>query len=74
MPMKTPSANISEKEKRQLKKYEKLSKSLQEGMKPYSAKKKSGELLSVLEEIQTKNPINTTNATEAKYIRDDRDR
>ena len=73
MTMKTVSVRISEKEKRQLKKYGKLSDTLREGMKLYLNKKKSDELLSKLEKLQAKSQIKTS-IEEVKQIRDDRER
>ena len=49
--MKTVCVRISEEEKRQLKKYGRLSDSLREGMKLYLNKKKSDELLCKLEKM-----------------------
>ena len=74
MTMKTVSVRISEEEKRQLKKYGKLSDTLREGMKLYLNKKKSDELLSKLEKMQSENKIRTSIEEEVKLIREDRER
>ena len=67
-------ARISEDEKRQLKKYGKLSAALREGLKLYLSKKKSEELLSKLAELQAKNSIKTSIEAEVMLIREDRNR
>ena len=72
--MKTVSVRISEEEKRQLKKYGRLSDTLREGMKLYLNKKKSDELLYKLEKIQTESEIKTSIEEEVKLIREDRER
>ncbi len=74
MTMKTVSVRISEEEKRQLKKYGKLSDTLREGMKLYLNKKKSDELLCKLEKLQSENQIKTSTEEEVKLIREDRKR
>lgn len=67
-------ARISEEEKRQLKKYGKLSVALREGLKLYLSKKKSEELLSKLAELQATNPVKTKIEDEVMLIREDRNR
>jgi uncharacterized protein YlbG (UPF0298 family) len=74
MTMKTVSVRISEEEKRQLKKYGKLSDTLREGMKLYLNKKKSDELLSKLEKLQSESRIKTSTEKEVRLIREDRNR
>lgn len=74
MTMKTVSVRISEEEKRQLKKYGKLSDTLREGMKLYLNKKKSDELLCKLEKMQSESEIKTSIEEEMKLIREDRER
>ena len=74
MTMKTVSVRISEEEKRQLKKYGKLSDTLREGMKLYLNKKKSDELLFKLEKLQSESQIKTSIEEEVKLIREDRER
>ena len=74
MRMKTVSVRISEEEKRQLKKYGKLSDTLREGMKLYLNKKKSDELLCKLEKMQSESEIKTSIEEEVKLIREDRER
>lgn len=74
MTMKTVSVRISEEEKRQLKKYGKLSDTLREGMKLYLNKKKSDELLCKLEKLQSDSQIKTSIEEEVKLIREDRKR
>lgn len=74
MTMKSVSVRISEEEKRQLKKYGKLSDTLREGMKLYLNKKKSDELLCKLEKLQSESQIKTSTEEEVKLIREDRKR
>ena len=74
MTMKPISVRISEEEKRQLKKYGKLSDTLREGMKLYLNKKKSEELLYKLEKLQSESHIKTSIEQEVKLIREDRNR
>ena len=74
MTMKTVSVRISEEEKRQLKKYGRLSDTLREGMKLYLNKKKSDELLCKLEKLQSESQIETSIEEEVKLIREDRER
>ena len=74
MTVKTVSVRISEEEKRQLKKYGKLSDALREGMKLYLNKKKSDELLCKLEKLQSESQIKTSIEEEVKLIREDRER
>ena len=74
MTMKTVSVRISEEEKRQLKKYSRLSDTLREGMKLYLNKKKSDELLCKLEKMQSESKIKTSIEEEVKLIREDRER
>jgi uncharacterized protein YlbG (UPF0298 family) len=74
MTMKTVSVRISEEEKRQLKKYGKLSDTLREGMKLYLNKKKSDELLCKLEKLQSESQMKTSIEEEVKLIREDRKR
>ena len=74
MTMKSVSVRISEEEKRQLKKYGKLSDTLREGMKLYINKKKSDELLCKLEKLQSESQIKTSIEEEVKLIREDRER
>ena len=74
MTMKIVSVRISEEEKRQLKKYGKLSDTLREGMKLYLNKKKSDELLCKLEKLQSESRIKTSIEEEVKLIREDRER
>jgi hypothetical protein len=74
MTMKTGSVRISEEEKRQLKKYCRLSNTIREGMKLYLSKNKSDELLCKLEKMQAKNEIKTSIEQEVKLIREDRER
>ena len=74
MTMKTVSVRISEEEKRQLKKYGKLSDTIREGMKLYLNKKKSDELLCKLEKMQSESQVKTSIDEEAKLIREDRER
>jgi uncharacterized protein YlbG (UPF0298 family) len=74
MTMKTVSVRISEEEKRQLKKYGRLSDTLREGMKLYLNKKKSDELLCKLEKLQSESQIKTSIEEEVKLIREDRER
>ena len=74
MTMKTVSVRISEEEKRQLRKYGKLSDTLREGMKLYLNKKKSDELLCKLEKLQSESRIETSIEEEVKLIREDRER
>ena len=68
MTMKTVSVRISEEEKRQLKKYGKLSDTLREGMKLYLNKKKSDELLCKLEKLQSESRIKTSIEEEVKLL------
>ena len=72
--MKTVSVRISEEDKRQLKKYGRLSDTLREGMKLYLYKKKSDELLCKLEKLQSESQIKTSIEEEVKLIREDRER
>ena len=74
MTMKTVSVRVSDEEKRQLKKYGKLSDTLREGMKLYLNKKKSDELLCKLEKLQSESEIKTSIEEEVKLIREDRER
>ena len=74
MTMKTVSVRISEDEKRELKKYGRLSDTLREGMKLYLNKKKSDELLCKLEKMQSESEIKTSIEEEVKLIREDRER
>jgi uncharacterized protein YlbG (UPF0298 family) len=74
MTMKTVCVRISEEEKRQLKKYGRLSDTLREAMKLYLNKRKSEELLHKLEELQAKHPVKTSTEEEVKLIREDRNR
>jgi len=74
MTMRIVSVRISEEEKRQLKKYGKLSDTLREGMKLYLNKKKSDELLCKLEKLQCESRIKTSIEEEVKLIREDRER
>ena len=74
MTMKTVSVRISEEEKRQLKKYGRLSDTLREGMKLYLNKKKSDELLCKLEKIQSESEIKISIEEEVKLIQEDRER
>ncbi len=74
MTLKTVSVRISEEEKRQLKKYGKLSDTLREGMKLYLNKKKSDELLCKLEKLQSESQITTSTEEEVTLIREDRKR
>ncbi len=74
MTMKTVSVRISEEEKRQLRKYGKLSDTLREGMKLYLNKKKTDELLCKLEKLQSESQIKTSIEEEVKLIREDRER
>ncbi len=74
MTMKTVSIRITEEEKRQLKKYGRLSDTLREGMKLYRNKKKSDELLCKLEKMQSESKIKTSIEQEVKLIREDRER
>ena len=63
---------ISEEEKRQLKKFGKLSRTLREAMKLYLSTKESEELLCKLEELQARNPVKISAPEEVKLIREDR--
>jgi uncharacterized protein YlbG (UPF0298 family) len=72
--MKTVSVRISDEEKRQLKKYGRLSDTLREGMKLYLNKKKTDELLCKLEKMQSESQIKTSIDEEVKLIREDRER
>ena len=72
--MKPISVRISEEEKRQLKKYGKLSDTLREGMKLYLNKKKYEEILFKLEKLQSESHIKTSIEQEVKLIREDRNR
>ena len=72
--MNTVCVRISEEEKRQLKKYGSLSRTLREAMKLYLNTKKSEELLCKLEELQKKNPVKTSTEDEVKLIQEDRKR
>ena len=72
--MKTVSVRISEEEKQRLKNYGKLSDTLREGMKLYLNKKKSDELLSKLEKLQSESQITTSTEEEVKLIRENRKR
>ena len=74
MTIKRVSVRISEEEKRQLKKYGRLSDTLREGMKLYLNKKKSDELLCKLKKMQSENEIKTSTEEEVKLIREDRER
>jgi hypothetical protein len=74
MTMKTVSVKISEEEKRQFKKFGKLSDTLREGMKLYQSKKKSEELLCKLEKLLSESQIKTSTEEEVKLIREDRKR
>jgi len=74
MTMKTVSVRISEEEKRQLKKFGRLSDTLREGMKLYLSKKKSEELLCKLEKLQSESQVKTSTEEEVKLIREDRKR
>jgi uncharacterized protein YlbG (UPF0298 family) len=74
MTKKIVSVRISEEEKRQLKKYGKLSDTLREGMKLYLNKKKSDELLCKLEKLHSESRIKTSIEEEVKLIREDRER
>jgi hypothetical protein len=74
MTTKAVCVRISEEEKRQLKKYGKLSDALREGMKLYLSKMKSEELLRKLEKLQAENSIKTSTEDEVKLIREDRSR
>ena len=74
MTMRIVSVRISEEERRQLKKYGKLSDTLREGMKLYLNKKKSDELLCKLEKLQSESRIKTSIEEEVKLIREDRER
>ena len=74
MTKKSVSVRISEEEKRQLKKYGKLSDILREGMKLYINKKKTDELLCKLEKLQSESQIKTSIEEEVKLIREDRER
>ena len=74
MTMKTVSVRITEEEKRQLKKYGKLSDTLRQGMKLYLSKKKSDELLCKLEKLQSASQMRTSTEEEVKLIREDRKR
>ncbi len=74
MTMKTVSVRISDEEKRQLKKYGRLSDTLREGMKLYLNKKKTDELLCKLEKMQSESQIKTSIDEEVKLIREDRER
>ena len=74
MTMKTVSVRIYEEEKRQLKKYSRLSDTLREGMKLYLNKKKSDELLCKLEKMQSESEIKTSIEEEVKLIQEDRER
>ncbi len=74
MTMKTVSVRISEEEKRQLKKYGRLSDALREGIKLYLNKRKSNELLCKLEKMQSESKIKTSIVEEVKLIREDRER
>ena len=72
MTMTTVSVKISEQEKRELKKYGKLSDVLREGMKLYLSKRKTEDLLCELERLQANNPIKTSIEKEVRLIREDR--
>ena len=74
MTMKTVSVRISEEEKRQLKKYGRLSDTIREGMKLYLNKKKTDELIFKLEKLQSESQIKTSIEEEVKLIREDRER
>jgi uncharacterized protein YlbG (UPF0298 family) len=74
MTMKTVRVRISEEEKRQLKKFGRLSDTLREGMKLYLSKKKSEELLCKLEKLQSESQVKTSTEEEVKLIREDRKR
>ena len=74
MAMKIVSVRISDEERRQLKKYGKLSDALREGMKLYLNKKKSDDLLCKLEKMQSESEIKTSIEEEVKLIREDRKR
>ncbi len=74
MTTKTVCVRISEEEKRQLKKYGRLSVTLREAMKLYLNKRKTEELLRKLEELQTKHAVKTSTEEEVKLIREDRTR
>ena len=74
MTLKMVSVRISEEEKRQLKKYGKLSDTLREGMKLYLNKKRSDELLCKLEKLQSESKTKISIEEEVKLIREDRER
>jgi uncharacterized protein YlbG (UPF0298 family) len=74
MTTKTVCVRISEEEKRQLKKYGKLSATLREAMKFYLSTKESEKLLSKLEELQARNPVKISALEEVKLIQEDRTR
>lgn len=74
MTTKTVCVRLSEDEKRQLKKYGKISDALREGMKLYLSKKKSEELFCKLEKLQSENPIKTSTEEEVRLIQEDRNR
>lgn len=74
MTMNTVSVRISQEEKRQLQKYGKLSDTIRQAMKLYLNSKKSEELFSKLEKLQSENPIKTSTEQEVKLIKEDRNR
>ncbi|MGD0643288.1 MAG: hypothetical protein ABSA75_00090 [Candidatus Bathyarchaeia archaeon] len=71
---KTVCVRISEEEKRQLKEYGSLSRTLREAMKLYLSTKKSEKLFCKLEKLQAENSIKISTEEEVKLIREDRNR
>ncbi|MBI2185181.1 MAG: hypothetical protein HYU39_09515 [Thaumarchaeota archaeon] len=72
--MPTISVRISEKEKKELVQYGRLSNSIREALRLYLNVKKSQRLLHNLEELQRKNPVKTTTLEEVRLIKEDRNR
>ena len=72
--MPTISVRISEKEKKALVQYGRLSNSIREALQLYLNTKKSQQLLRKLEELQRKNPVKTTTLAEVRLLEEDRNR
>ncbi len=68
------SVRISEREKKELLKYGKLSESLREGLRLYLNQRKSEKLLRELKALQARNSVKTSTKTDTRLIKEDRTR
>ena len=72
--MPTITVRISEEEKKKLLRRGELSKTVRAAVKLYLNSERSRELLGRLDELQKRNPVQTTTAEEIRLINEDRKR